>query len=146
MGLRNITKIVRNMNLYKNRVKNINLNDNELEIARYLIKHKEGLSQNELASYLCVDKALVTRMIRHLEKEGYVNIFPNTCDARKKIIKATSKADELKLFVRDEELEFYNAIISVLDESEKEKLNILIEKIYIESKRLRKTNFEDLKK
>lgn len=146
MGLRNITKIVRNMNLYKNRVKNINLNDNELEIARYLTKHKEGLSQNELASYLCVDKALVTRMIRHLEKEGYVNIFPNTYDARKKIIKTTSKADELKLFVRDEELEFYNAIISVLDESEKEKLNILIEKIYIESKRLRKTNFEDLKK
>ncbi len=146
MELRNITKIVRNMNLYKNRVRNFNLNDNEIEIVRYLTKHKEGLSQNELASYLSVDKALITRMIRHLKNEGYIKIDSCHYDARKKIIKSTIKAEELKSFVRDEELEFYTAITKVLNEEEKNNLNILVKKIYLESKRLRKTNFEDLRK
>ncbi len=46
---------------------------------------------------------------------------------------STSKEDELKLFVRDGKLEFYNEIISVFDERKKEELDILIKKIYLES-------------
>ena len=62
MELRNLTKIVRNMSLYKNSINHskLYLNNTEFEMIRYLSK-KEQLSLVDLANYLNVDKALVTR-------------------------------------------------------------------------------------
>lgn len=143
MELRNITKIARNMMLYKNSVnKNSDsLNETEFEMIRYICK-RDKRSLIEVSSYLNVDKSLVTRMCKKLTKLGYIEIKNDPNDSRKKNIYATNKALSIKDKVANEEIDFYNACIKNLSKDEISQLDILIEKVYIESKKLRKNGFK----
>ena len=145
MKLRNLTKIVRNMSLYKNSINHskLYLNNTEFEMIRYLSK-KEQLSLVDLANYLNVDKALVTRMCKKLVKLDYIEIFNDENDKRKKILIATEKAKLIKQEYALEEENFYNACIKVLSKEEQEQFSNLLEKVYLESKKLRKTGFKTL--
>ncbi len=145
MELRNLTKIVRNMSLYKNSINHskLYLNNTEFEMIRYLSK-KEQLSLVDLANYLNVDKALVTRMCKKLVKLDYIEIFNDENDKRKKILIATEKAKLIKQEYALEEKNFYNACIKVLSKEEQEQFSNLLEKVYLESKKLRKTGFKTL--
>ena len=146
MDSRNITKIVRNMMLYKNKKNKgkVFLNDSEFEMVRYLTK-KGGLSLVDLSMYLNVDKSLVTRMSRKLLKLGYIEIINDTNDRRKKILVATKKAKEIKQEVANEEIVFYNTCLKVLSNEEATEFDKLVNKVYLESKRLRKSGFKDVK-
>ncbi len=146
MDSRNITKIVRNMMLYKNKKNKgkVFLNDSEFEMIRYLTK-KGGLSLVDLSMYLNVDKSLVTRMSRKLLKLGYIEIINDTNDKRKKILVATKKAKEIKQEVANEEIVFYNTCLKVLSNEEAIEFDKLVNKVYLESKRLRKSGFKDVK-
>lgn len=127
--------------LYKNKFQTMDLNDNEYELVRYITKHKDGLSQSDLAFYLNVDKALITRMVKKLADLEYIEISNSLSDSRKKIIKPLDKAFLLKDIVSNEEVSYYKLITSVLTKEEDLMLDKLIEKIYLESKRLRKLKF-----
>lgn len=146
MDLRNITKIVRNMTLYKNSVNKEKeyLNETEYEMVRYITK-RNYRSQVEVANYLNVDKGLVTRMCKKLVNLGYLEVKSDPLDSRKKILSTTSKASLLKDERTKEEIEFYNACIKNLNDEEKKQLDYLIEKVYIESKKLRKNGFKGIK-
>lgn len=146
MDSRNITKIVRNMTLYKNKKNKEKdfLNDSEFEMVRYITK-KEGLSLVDLSTYLNVDKSLVTRMSKKLLKLGYIGIINATNDKRKKILIATEKAQEIKQEVKNEEITFYNTCLKVLSNEELIEFDKLVNKVYLESKRLRKSGFKDVK-
>lgn len=147
MEAREITKIVRNMMLYKNKInkEKINLNETEFEMIRYISK-REYRTFTEVKDYLNVDKGLVTRMSKKLSELGYLKIESDINDLRKKLLYPTNKALEIKNEVYDEEVLFYNACLSVLTEEEKNHFLMLVDKVYLESKRLRKNGFEDLKK
>lgn len=146
METRNITKIVRNMMLYKNKINKEKsfLNETEFEMVRYVTK-REQKALVDVANYLNVDKGLVTRMSKKLFKLGYIEILSDEKDSRKKLLKATAKAKEIKGEVANEEIEFYNACLKVLSKEEVEQFDKLVEKVYIESKRLRKDGFEGVK-
>lgn len=146
MEIRNITKIVRNMILYKNSVDKelTNLNENEFEMLRYITK-RDFRSFSEVTNYLNVDKGLVTRMSKKLVSLGYITIESDSNDMRKKLMKATAKALEIKNEVYDHEMEFYNACVQVLSDLERKEFLKLLDKVYLESKRLRKTGFMELK-
>lgn len=146
METRNITKIVRNMMLYKNKINKEKsfLNETEFEMVRYVTK-REQRALVDVANYLNVDKGLVTRMSKKLVKLGYIEILSDEKDSRKKLLKATAKAKEIKGEVANEEIEFYNVCLKVLSKEEVEQFDKLVEKVYIESKRLRKTGFEGVK-
>ena len=146
METRYITKIVRNMMLYKNKINKEKsfLNETEFEMVRYVTK-REQRALVDVANYLNVDKGLVTRMSKKLVKLGYIEILSDEKDSRKKLLKATAKAKEIKGEVANEEIEFYNACLKVLSKEEVEQFDKLVEKVYIESKRLRKTGFEGVK-
>lgn len=146
MDCRNITKIVRNMMLYKNSINKEKdyLNDSEFEMLRYLAK-REGMSLADLASYLNVDKSLITRMSKKLFKLGYIEILDNPNDKRKKILVATNKAKAIKQEIANEEIAFYNTCLKVLNEDELAMFDKLVNKVYLESKRLRKSGFKDVK-
>lgn len=139
MDSREITKIVRNMNLYKNSInkKQLELNDTEYEMLRYITK-RDSRSLIEVSSYLNVDKALVTRMSKKLERLGYVTITTNDIDSRKKLLKCTEKALEIKNEVVNEEVFFYEKCLEVLSKEEKENFLTLLEKVYLVSKKFRK--------
>lgn len=146
MECRNITKIVRNMMLYKNSINKEKdyFNDSEFEMLRYIVK-KDGISLVDLATYLNVDKSLITRMSKKLLKLGYIEILEDTNDKRKKILVATNKAKAIKQEVANEEVIFYNACLKVLSEEELAMFDKLVNKVYLESKRLRKSGFKDVK-
>ena len=145
MELRNLTKIVRNMSLYKNSINHskLYLNNTEFEMIRYLSK-KDQLSLVDLVNYLNVDKALVTRMCQKLSKLGYIEIANDELDKRKKVLKATDKANLIKQEYAIEEENFYNACIKTLTKEEQEQFSNLLDKVYLESKRLRKTGFKSI--
>lgn len=145
MESRGITKIVRNMFLYKNSQNKMltNMSENEFEMLRYVTK-KDYRYAYEIADYLNVDKGLVTRMSKKLQKLGYIVIENDTNDMRKKIIKATPKAFEIKSEIVDSEVLFYNKCLSVLSINEKEEFLKMLNKVYIKSKELRKNGFKDI--
>ena len=135
MDLRNITKITRNMTLYKNTINRGKeyLNDTEFEMVRYVTK-REKRSLVEVANYLNVDKGLVTRMYKKLVGLGYLEVKSDENDSRKKILVATPKAKEIKDEIATEEKNLSLEEINQLD--------ALIEKVYLESKKLRKNGFK----
>ncbi len=145
MEYRNITKIVRNMNLYKNKVNKgkLELNETEYEMLRYITK-RDYRTCLEIAEYLNVDKGLVTRMSKKLETLGYIKIEIDITDARKKRLIALPKAFLVKTDIENEEIKFYEEALSVLNEEEKKVYLELTEKVYLKTKSLRKSGFKNL--
>ncbi len=145
MEYRNITKIVRNMNLYKNKVNKgkLELNETEYEMLRYITK-RDYRTCLEIAEYLNVDKGLVTRMSKKLETLGYIKIEIDITDARKKRLMALPKAFSVKTDIENEEIKFYEVALSVLSEEEKKVYLEMTEKVYLKTKSLRKSGFKNL--
>lgn len=107
MDIRNLTKIVRNMMLYKNSAdKNLlALNENEFEMLRYITK-REYRSLKEITDYLNVDKSLVTRMCKKLLKLDYITIEDDPSDSRKNFLKRPKKPLKLKTICLIENMNF----------------------------------------
>lgn len=145
MEYRNITKIVRNMNLYKNKVNKgkLELNETEYEMLRYITK-RDYRTCLEIAEYLNVDKGLVTRMSKKLETLGYIKIEIDMIDARKKRLIALPKAFSIKTDIENEEIKFYEEALSALSEEEKKVYLEMTEKVYLKTKSLRKSGFKNL--
>lgn len=55
-----------------------------------------GISQEELARYLNVNKSSVARQLASLEKQGYVRREASACDRRVQLVYPTQKAIDLK--------------------------------------------------
>lgn len=144
MEFREINKIVRNLNLYKNRVsKSHELNDTEFELIRYVSK-RESRAMNEVSEYLGVDKALVTRMSRKLENLGYIEILSDDSDKRKKLLKCLDKGFKIKDIMFDIENKYFEYITSELSDKEKEDFLNYINKVYLKSKSFRKSGFSGI--
>lgn len=142
MDVREITKVVRNMNLYKNSVnkKSMELNETEYEMLRFITK-RESRSFAEVSNYLNIDKGLVTRMSKKLSELEYVRIESDPTDSRRKMLIATDKALKLKDEVVNEEVFFYDKCLEVLTDKEKKEFLNLVEKVYLESKKYRKNGW-----
>lgn len=140
MDVREITKVVRNMNLYKNSVnkKSMELNETEYEMLRFITK-RESRSFAEVSNYLNVD--IVTRMSKKLSELEYVRIESDPTDSRRKMLIATDKALKLKDEVVNEEVFFYDKCLEVLTDKEKKEFLNLVEKVYLESKKYRKNGW-----
>ncbi len=145
MEFREINKIVRNLNLYKNKVsKNHELNDTEFELVRYISK-REYRQMNEVAEYLNVDKALVTRMSRKLESLGYIEILEDQSDKRKKLLKCLDKGFKIKDTMFEVENKYFEYVTSILSDEEKAEFLKYVNKVYLKSKAFRKANFTGIK-
>ncbi|MBG0777928.1 MAG: MarR family transcriptional regulator [Desulfovibrionaceae bacterium] len=55
-----------------------------------------GRSQEELAQYACVDKSSMSRVLAVMERRGLVERRPDPADARRKIIRPTEAAEEIR--------------------------------------------------
>ena len=111
---RYITKISRNLELYKRKRVDIKLNSS-MELVLHVIRHNNGITQEKVGKILGLDKGLITRIIKSLIEEELIK-------------------DE----VVNLESEYYDLILDVLDNNEKEIFLSLLEKIYLRSKEIRK--------
>lgn len=81
-------------------LKDYNITSAEYSFLLYLYRH-EGVSQEELSSYLYIDKSATTRAIKSLKEKGYVIKEKDIQDKRFNRIFLTDKArlhkEEIKL-------------------------------------------------
>jgi DNA-binding MarR family transcriptional regulator len=72
----------RNSQIYFNHVlKDFNITSSEYSFLLYLF-HNDGIIQDDLSNYLCIDKAATARAIKSLEEKGYVTRNKDTLDKR----------------------------------------------------------------
>ena len=88
----NFAVICRKFNQFLNReLQEVDLTAAELTYLNFLLE-QNGMTQDELAKSLCVDKAAVTRMIQRMEKKGIVQRQMDDSDKRANRIYPTEKA------------------------------------------------------
>jgi len=73
----------------------MHLGDGQLRLIMYLMKDKEGKSQEELSKDLELDKTSITRAIKRLEGNGYVKRERNPKDRRSYSVYLTDAAREI---------------------------------------------------
>ncbi len=132
---RMLTKIVRNMKLKKKSL-NSSLNDSELEIIRHVIVHP-GISLIKIASFLCLDKAIITRYVKKLASLDYLSISIGK-DKRERLIYPTNKALQLKVDDNQFERSYYSNLFKDIDLVKQKEFFDVLETIYLKSKELRK--------
>ena len=100
----------------------------------HAIRHNPGCTQAKLAEILNADKAAVARRTKNLETKGYLVRKNDPTDKRSQFIYPTEKAETLKESKAEIESEFYEYLVSVLDEGEAETFAKLLDKLYVASK------------
>lgn len=142
--LRYISRINRNLELYKRK----NLEKSELNmtdsLALHLIRKNQGISQDKLADMIGVDKGLVTKIVKQLEQKQLVLRKKNPDDKRMNFLFPTSKAEEIKHSVVDIERAYFKMLFDEFTKEEYECFLSLLTKVYNKSKELRKR--EDIEK
>ena len=97
-----------------------------------------GISQEEIASRVCIDKSNVARKIAKLEKEGYVSRKPNETDRRIQNVFPEEKATELYCEIRSILAEWNEYVTQGMSAEEVEKALVLLDTIYEKSKKYAK--------
>lgn len=136
--MRYITKISRNLEMYKR--KKANGFNSSKELVLHIIRHNKGITQDGVGKILSLDKALITRIVKNLIDEGLVYKEKSESDKRAYMLFSTPLAERVKDEIVNMEENYYKMIFSDLDASELEEFLNLLEKVYKRSKDIRKGN------
>lgn len=151
MGYKSIGKYInvlhKSMSYYINkRLDDYNINKDQIEILHHLYNN-EGLSQNELGKNLMVDKITITKRLKGLVKEGYVEKRISKKDRRIKELYITEKGYMVKKTLRDILNETTDILLGDIPESKekiiKEILAKMSENIYSVVKEMKNTKYHD---
>ena len=88
-----------------------------------------GMSQEQLARHVCVDKCNVTRHLAKLEESGYVERRPSESDKRVTLVYPTQKMEDLLPKVRQINQEWTGYILDGLSQEEVEQFQATLLKI-----------------
>ena len=104
----------------------------------YLLRicEQPGLTQEELAKAIFVNKSNVTRQLALLEQSGYVARMPNQTDRRQMEVYPTEKARALYPKVRQVAVEWEAALLEGLSETERDELAVLLQKMAVRAAEL----------
>ncbi|MBR6807800.1 MAG: MarR family transcriptional regulator [Clostridia bacterium] len=97
------------------------------------ISGNPGMSQDELARHLCVNKSGVTRHLSFLEQHGYVKRITGENDKRISNVYPTEKMLEILPAVKEIVLGWDAYLSSALSEDERETLHLLLDKITVKA-------------
>lgn len=84
-------ELVKNLGLFKRRA---NMSFSQRHILYHIDSHT-GLSIRELATLLHVDHSTMSRNIKKMEQDGWVEIYQDETDKRRKIIALSSEGSKL---------------------------------------------------
>ncbi len=117
----------------------------QVRIVLILAKEQEGISQDELAKKLLVDKATISRMIRPLIRNGIVTRERNAADRRAYLIRLTDNVKKKIPKIRGRARKWTGILGKGLDRKDLDKLFTYLEKIennardYIKERNNKKT-------
>lgn len=86
----------------------------------------EGISQDELARHIQVDRTTLNRTIRPLIKNGYVESRPNPDDRRANIVTLTTRGEEIVPEIRESLIRWNRILLQNFTEEEREQFNSLL--------------------
>ncbi|MGL5125258.1 MAG: MarR family winged helix-turn-helix transcriptional regulator [Fusobacteriaceae bacterium] len=113
---------------YDQELKKFNLGSGQ-SIFLFQLYKKDGVSQDELANTLYIDKGTTARSLKKLEKEGFIKKEVLVSDKRTNIISLTKKAIELESEITIILKKWDTALATSLSEEEEKTLLILLKKI-----------------
>ena len=129
MIIRHLTEILRQGRRYrKNTLGPLGLNCSHSGCLVEIADHP-GLSQDQLAQLLCLDKSTVARRVAALEEEGYVERLPSGRDKRVMELMATPKAQEVLPSIRQILLAWDEYLTEGMTPEECQTLEKLLERV-----------------
>lgn len=92
---RNISILYRSeVNYADKQINNLNINKVQVEILLF-VKDNRDTNLKEINNYFRFNKATITKIIKHLEKEKYVKSVVNKNDRREKMLTITQKGESI---------------------------------------------------
>lgn len=95
---------------------------------RYIMKN-QGISQEEVAKKMYLDKTTISKGVNILVKKGYVRKKANPKDKREYLLFTTKKANQMSELLDDIHKEINEYLVKDLNEEEIETLRNLLNKI-----------------
>ncbi|MDD9269752.1 MarR family winged helix-turn-helix transcriptional regulator [Paenibacillus sp. GCM10023248] len=99
---------------------------------------EDGLSQEELADYLKIDKGTTAKALKKLEEQGYITRTVSEEDKRRNEVHLTAKALEIKDDVRKVLTDWRERLTYGLSDEEKELALTILEKMGTNASRFSK--------
>jgi MarR family transcriptional regulator, 2-MHQ and catechol-resistance regulon repressor len=93
------------------------------------VARRGGLTLNELAAHLYLDKSTASRVVDALERKGYVERSPNPRDGRSLLLVATGKGKDLYRTIRGGLLAEEQALLSGFDPEVRQSMTKLIARL-----------------
>lgn len=91
MSFRSLNRLLRYAKEYgHSRIRNAGVSDTEYQICAFLHFHHD-MSQDAVASALCLDKTTVSKALLSLERKGYIRRVQNPENRRKNILSITDQ-------------------------------------------------------
>lgn len=97
------------------------------------LSRNSGYGQNEVARELKISKSLITKSVVNLERKGYIIKSTSEKNKSKNLLKLTLKGEELVPNIKKIIKDYENKMLKDLSKEDVEKLNELLEKIYLNS-------------
>lgn len=91
--------------------------------------HKDGVSQEELANHLKIDKATVAKSLKKLEESGYVTRLTDSADKRAYKVHITEKGQSIRSAMMDAIQIWEATLLAGMTEDEKLMVANLLEKM-----------------
>ena len=119
------------------------LNPTEVDLLRHLATQGPR-NQQAISEYLQIDKAAITRILRRLEKNGYVKRLPDTKDARTKIVTVTDAGKNIKGNAAKAEDYFYDWMLEPFSPKDLEVFKELVQILFTRANDSLQTRFASI--
>jgi DNA-binding MarR family transcriptional regulator len=116
-------------NFVGSRLKNCDLDVGQFFFLRYILLH-EGITQDQIARGILLDKATVSKGLKRLSDLGYVEKKTNPDDKREYRIFATDKAKAFLPEIESIYKEVHNKLYRRFNEQQVQQLQSLLETVY----------------
>lgn len=116
------------MIFFKNRMAELGLNQSHHSVLITLYKD-QGISQEKLSRKLSVDKATVTRSIRKLVEDGFIERRQDKDDKRSYLLYVTEKGEQIKPDIEAMFRDWNNIVLEGFSDDEVAHLNGYLDRI-----------------
>lgn len=124
-----ISILYRQSQVYFNYIlKEFDITSAEYSLLLYLYK-KDGITQEDLSTYLYIDKSAITRAIKSLEQKGYVKRQKDDMDKRFNRVYLLDKAKLFKNEIRKRVWSWNELLTEGLDEETVDMVLLVLEKM-----------------
>lgn len=124
------------------------LGNTDLSLSDYdmihTVRHRPGVTQEELRRLYCLDKSTIARRAAKLEEAGYLRRRPSPEDKRRKELFVTERGEALREAKVEAESFYFDWLASELTEAELSTLIPLLDKLQLRSRDERRQGFAHL--